>query len=575
MLLKKIIQQRPLPESIELPTHLHPVIRRVLAARNITDLATLDYKLQNLLPYHNLIGIDDAVKLLTQALTQQARMIIVADFDADGATSCALAVKTLRQLGAQHVDYLVPNREKHGYGLTPTIVTLALAYRPQLLITVDNGISSIQGVAAAKHHGMQVLITDHHLSPAQLPAADAIVNPNQKGDSFPSKHLAGVGVIFYVIMALRAHLRERGWFQNRPIPNLAQFLDLVALGTVADVVKLDYNNRILVDQGLQRIRADQCCAGIRALIQVSQRAQPHLTATDLAFSLGPRLNAAGRMDDMSYGIACLLSENDASALRYAQQLEHFNQERRFVETDMQQEALTLLASLGTPSQLPRGLCLFEAHWHQGVIGILAARIKDRLHRPVIVFTQGNGDELKGSARSVVGVHIRDVLDNIATQYPQLLTKFGGHAMAAGLSLPRHHFKQFRDAFDHEVCKYLSSEQMQGVILTDGLLTAADLNLALAEQLKAIGPFGQGFPEPIFAQIFQLLDKKLLKNKHLKMSVRSLDGSTPLEVIAFNVHDNDWPTQVTHVQLAYKLDINLFRGFKSLQLLAEYVAPCAH
>ncbi|MDY6992952.1 MAG: single-stranded-DNA-specific exonuclease RecJ, partial [Pseudomonadota bacterium] len=501
MLLKKIIQQRPLPESIELPTHLHPVIRRVLAARNITDLEALDYKLQNLLPYHNLIGIDDAVKLLTQALTQQARMVIVADFDADGATSCALAVKALRQMGAQHVDYLVPNREKHGYGLTPTIVTLALAYRPQLLITVDNGISSIQGVAAAKHSGMQVLITDHHLSPAQLPAADAIVNPNQKGDTFPSKHLAGVGVIFYVMMALRAHLRESGWFQNQPIPNLAQFLDLVALGTVADVVKLDYNNRILVDQGLQRIRADYCCAGIRALIQVSQRAQQHLAATDLAFSLGPRLNAAGRMDDMSYGIACLLSEDDASALRYAQQLEHFNQERRFVETDMQQEALTILASLGTPSQLPRGLCLFEAHWHQGVIGILAARIKDRLHRPVIVFTQGNGDELKGSARSVVGVHIRDVLDNIATQYPQLLTKFGGHAMAAGLSLPRHHFKQFRDAFDHEVRQYLPSEQMQGVILTDGLLTAADLNLALAEQLKAIGPFGQGFPEPIFAQNF--------------------------------------------------------------------------
>jgi single-stranded-DNA-specific exonuclease len=375
--------------------------------------------------------------------------------------------------------------------------------------------------------------------------------------------MAGVGVIFYVMIALRAYLRDKGWFAKHQLspPNLAQLLDLVALGTVVDVVKLDYNNRILVDQGLRRIRSDYCCPGIRALLHVSCREQSQLTANDLAFSLGPRLNAAGRMDDMSYGIACLLSEDDTTALRYAQLLDGFNQDRRFVEAEMQQEALDMIDTLGDPLSLPIGLCLFEQNWHQGVIGILASRIKDRLHRPVIVFTADRNHHIRGSARSVAGVHIRDVLSNIATQYPDMLSKFGGHAMAAGLSLPREHLEAFQQIFDGEVRKYLTIADLQGVILSDGILTAQDFTLDLAEQLRTITPFGQGFPEPLFDQEFEVLERRVLKDKHLKMQVRPVEGGEIMEVIAFNRLDAEWPSKMTCIQLAYKLDINLFRGFR--------------
>ncbi len=578
-----MIKRRPLPKQINLPTHFHPVLRQVLAARNIIDATELDYGLQNLLPYTALLGIETAVDLLWEAVTNQARILIVADYDADGATSCAVAMKALRQMGAQKVGFLVPNREKHGYGLTPEIVELAQTdswlvetdpgNAPDLLITVDNGIASLRGVAAAKQCGMRVLVTDHHLAPAQLPNADAIVNPNQPGDRFPSKSICGVGVIFYVMMALRARLRNQGWFttQGIPEPNLAHLLDLVALGTVADVVSLDHNNRILVEQGLRRIRANYCCPGIRALVQISGCNQSHLVASDLAFYLGPRLNAAGRMDDMSHGIACLLSEHDATALFHAQLLQTFNQDRRSEEAKMQQEALDMLDSLGDPEQLPLGLCLLDEQWHQGVVGILAARVKDRLHRPVIVFTKDKDDQIRGSGRSVSGVHLRDVLEDIAIHYPDLITRFGGHAMAAGITIPRTQFAHFTSAFDQAVRQHLSVEQLQGVILSDGALAPADFNLELAEQLRTITPWGHDFPEPIFDGEFELLNYRILKDKHLKMQVRPDASSQPIEVIAFNMVNNHWPIEVRYLHLAYKLDVNYFRGFKNVQLRAEYVA----
>jgi single-stranded-DNA-specific exonuclease len=581
--MNNIIKRRPLPNNSDLPDTFHPVIKRVLAARNINEATALDYGLQNILPYTSLLGVDDAVNLLYEALTKQARILIVADYDADGATSCALTIKALRQMGAQNVGFLVPNREKHGYGLTPQIVEVArtdsfLAYTPlglvpDLLVTVDNGISSITGVEAAKKHGMRVLVTDHHLPGTHLPDADAVVNPRQKGDLFPSKNLCGVGVVFYVMMALRARLRDDGWFtaQAIPEPNLANFLDLVALGTVADVVTLDYNNRILIEQGLRRIRANYCCPGIRALVQVSERDQKSLIASDLAFYLGPRLNAAGRMDDMSYGIACLLSEDDFSAKQHAQLLQTFNQERRLEEAKMQEEALEMLDTLGDVDKLPVGLCLLDQKWHQGVVGILAARIKERLYRPVIIFTHDRDNKIRGSARSVPGVHIRDVIDTIATQHPEMISYFGGHAMAAGLTIPQAQFDAFQQTFDEEVRKYLSVDDLHGIVFSDGALSGDDFNLELAEQLRALTPWGHNFPEPVFDGEFELLESRVLKEKHLKMQVRPVDGGPPVDAIAFNTVDTDWQPNVRRVQLAYKLDINVYRGSKTLQLMAKYVA----
>jgi single-stranded-DNA-specific exonuclease len=555
-----IIKQRPLLHNIDLTDSFHPVIKRILASRDIKDASELDYSLQNLLPYQDLLGINDAVDLLYDALKQQARILIVADYDVDGATSCTLAIKALRQMGAQNVRFLVPNREKDGYGLTPRIVEQDS--NADLLITVDNGISSISGVEAAKQQGLKVLITDHHLPGQDLPAADAIVNPNQAADKFASKNLCGVGVIFYVMMALRARLREQNWFSNHSIPetNLANFLDLVALGTVADVVTLDYNNRILVEQGLRRIRADCCCPGIRALIQIAKRTQNSITANDLAFYLGPRINAAGRMDDMSYGIACLLSDDDYAAQQHAELMQTFNQERRFKESQMQQQALEML---DIDDQLSLGVCLFEPQWHQGIIGILASRIKDRLNRPVIVFTNDKPNFIRGSGRSVQGVHLRDIIEHIATLNPEMISYFGGHAMAAGLTIPRSQFQGFQQAFDEQVRKYISHDDLEGIILTDGYLRSEDFNLELAEQLKMLTPWGQNFPEPIFENKFELLQHRVLKEKHLKMQVRPLDGGEPIDAIAFNTVDTNC---VKQIQLVYKLDVNVFRGNKSLQLM---------
>ncbi|MBI3899921.1 MAG: single-stranded-DNA-specific exonuclease RecJ [Gammaproteobacteria bacterium] len=496
----------------------------------------------------------------------------VQNFDADGATSCALVVRALREMGAAHVSYVVPNRFEYGYGLTPEIVALAAQHEPNLIITVDNGISSVDGVRAARDRGIRVLVTDHHLPGAVLPAADAIVNPNQPGCDFPSKNLAGVGVAFYVMAALRSQLRARGWFSERnlPEPNLARWLDLVALGTVADVVPLDHNNRILVAQGLARIQAGRVSAGIRAIATVAGRVCERLSATDLGFCIAPRLNAAGRLTDMSLGIECLLTDDPAAAATMAARLDELNRERRSIEAEMQEQALAAVRSLHLQSaSIPRGLCLFDESWHQGVVGLVAARVKEKFHRPVIAFARGTDGDIKGSARSVPGLHIRDALDAVATRHPQLLRKFGGHAMAAGLTLAQGAFDEFARAFDEEVSRWLSDDDLCGKIISDGELTPAELTLQLAELVRAGGPWGSGFPEPVFDGVFDLLDRRVVGGKHLKCKLRPAAGARPLDAILFNANTTDAPDRV---RAAYRLDVNEYQGNRSLQLVVEHLEP---
>ncbi len=573
------INRRPVGSSAVLAdANLHPVLAGIYVRRGIQSVQQLERGLAHLLPLDQLKGVEYAAKLLAGTVISQQRILIVGDFDCDGATSSALAVRALRMLGATQVDYLVPNRFEYGYGLTPEIVAVAAERNPDLIVTVDNGISSIEGVAAANERGIRVLVTDHHLQANELPAAAAIVNPNQQGDEFPSKNLAGVGVIFYVMLAVRAELRKQGVFGNESGPNLAELLDLVALGTVADVVPLDHNNRILVGQGLARIRAGKCSAGISALISVAKRNPSTLASTDLGFALGPRLNAAGRLDDMSLGIELLLTDDRARATELAQRLDGLNHERRQIETEMKAEAMLILdemeldASTGKKEELPTGLCLFEPHWHQGVIGILASRIKDRLHRPVIIFAQTDDGSLKGSARSVPGLHIRDALDAVAAHHPGLLSKFGGHAMAAGLSLAADDFDRFRAAFDVEVRRHLSAEDLRREILSDGELSDNALNLELAEALRAGGPWGQGFPEPLFDGVFELVNRRIVGEKHLKLVVRPSGSQQVIDAIAFNTLDDDWPVDVKQVTLAYRLDVNEFNGKCNAQLMVEYIEP---
>ncbi len=566
----RVICRRPVAGTDTLPADLHPVLARIYRARAVSAPAELEHGLDKLLSPAQLLGMDRAVALLAETLHARKRILVVADFDADGATSCALVVRALRAMGAADVRYVVPNRFEYGYGLTPEIVALAAQQQPDLLVTVDNGIASIEGVEAAHAHGMQVLITDHHLPGAALPTAEAIVNPNQPGDDFPSKALAGVGVAFYVMLALRTHLRARSWFANREEPNLAQFLDLVALGTVADVVPLDHNNRILVAQGLARLNAGQGCAGIRALLGVSGRAPGRLAAGDLGFCVAPRLNAAGRIEDMSLGIECLLTDDDTAALAMARQLDTLNRERRAIEADMQQQALAAVRALRLDEAgLPRGLCLVDESWHQGVIGLVAARIKERVHRPVIAFAPANERELKGSARSVPGLHIRDALDNIAARAPTLLAKFGGHAMAAGLTLARANFEAFARAFDEEVGRWLSEDDLRGRIYTDGELETGDFSLELAEALRAAGPWGQGFPEPLFDGCFDILDRRVVGEKHLKLTLRA-GNSRPISAIAF--HAAETPSGWVSIRAAYHLDVNEYQGSRSLQLVLEHLEP---
>lgn len=576
MSIKTQLRRRPAADDTHLPASLPPLLRRLYALRGVQAEQELERGVKGMLPWQQLDGIDAAVSLLQQALADGRRIMVVGDFDADGATSTALTVLALRSMGGASVDYLVPNRFEDGYGLSPEVVEQAAARGAELIVTVDNGISSHAGVDVAHAKGMQVLVTDHHLPGETLPAAEAIVNPNLRGCAFPSKSLAGVGVAFYLMLALRARLRDSGWFEQRALamPNLAELLDLVALGTVADVVPLDANNRILVYQGLNRIRAGKCRPGIRALLEVANRDARQLAANDLGFALGPRLNAAGRLDDMSIGVALLLSDDIAQARMLANDLDALNQTRREIEQGMQVEALQLCDQLErTSTELPYGLAMYHPEWHQGVVGILASRIKERFHRPVIAFAPAGDGILKGSGRSVPGLHMRDALERLDMLNPGLMMKFGGHAMAAGLSLEEARFDEFRQRFGELVGEWLDPAMLEGVIWSDGELAMQELSLTTAELLREGGPWGQAFPEPTFDGKFRILQQRLVGEKHLKLMVEPLGGGPLLDGIAFNVDTTLWPdSSVREVELAYKLDVNEFRGNRNLQLLIQHLWP---
>ncbi|KIO38248.1 single-stranded-DNA-specific exonuclease RecJ [Shewanella sp. cp20] len=569
------IVRRPKVDDSHLPSHLSPILKQVYASRGCTA-DDCELALANLLRPDTLKDVDKAAAIIADAMAKQQSILIVGDFDADGATSTSVCLLALRMMGATNVDYLIPNRFDYGYGLSPEIVQVAQQMGAELLITVDNGISSIEGVAAAKALGMQVVITDHHLPGKSVPEADAIVNPNQLGCGFASKAIAGVGVAFYLMSALRAELRSRAWYQAQGVqePNLASLLDIVALGTVADVVSLDTNNRILVDAGLKRVRAGRCRPGITALLEVAKRNTSRIVASDFGFAVGPRLNAAGRLDEMALGVETLLCDDMMRARRMASELDGLNAERRELETGMQQEALKRLESLSLDeSELPWGIALYQQDWHQGVIGILASRIKDRYHRPVIAFAEAGEGEIKGSARSIKGLHMRDLLELINARHPGMIIKFGGHAMAAGLSLHAGEFERFARAYDEAVRELLAPEQLTGEIVSDGQLSPAQLNMALARELRSAGPWGQNFPEPIFDGVFRILQQRIVGERHLKLVLESECGQTMVDAIAFNVDLATWPdATIQYAEVAYKLDINEFRGNESLQLMVEQIEP---
>jgi single-stranded-DNA-specific exonuclease len=571
------IRRRPsAPTSCVFSSAVHPILQRVYAARGLHSNADLDLSLDRLLPVGSLNGVEAAAQLLS-AHRAAGRVLVIGDFDADGATSTALVVRGLRAMHFSHVDFLVPNRFRFGYGLTPEIVALAMGRRPSLIVTVDNGVSSVAGVEAAREMGVPVLVTDHHLPGAVLPRAEIIVNPNLADGRFASPALAGVGVAFYVIAALARSLVQDDF-------RVADLLDLVALGTVADVVPLDRNNRILVAQGLRRIRAGRCVPGIRALLQSAGRSL-EITAADLGFAVAPRLNAAGRLTDMSVGIACLLADDPAEAQRLAGMLAKLNDERREIEQRMQLEALDIAAGVRFDSAGDEslGLCLFDESWHQGVVGLVAGRIKERLHRPVIAFARAEDGSLRGSARSVVGVNIRDALDSIATRHPGLIDKFGGHAMAAGLSLAEPNLKAFSAAFAAEVAARSDHDSLAGVIHSDGALDAAELSLETARVLRGAGPWGQGFPEPVFDGEFQILEARIVGGKHLKMQLKSIQSAQngdragagdPIEAIVFGyiggTAEDPLLRSGARVQLAYRLEINEYRGVERVQLNCQHL-----
>ncbi len=557
------MRSQPATAALEALKDFDPVCARLFAMRGITAASELDYGLANLAPVSSLDNIDAAVELLLSK--RDERIIVVGDFDVDGATSTALMLRCLREFGFKDVDYRVPNRFEYGYGLTPEIVRVAAASSPALIITVDNGISSIAGVEEAKSSGIDVLVTDHHLPGEELPSADVIVNPNLPNSRFQSGNLAGVGVAFYVVAALGKVLEQQGQQGASRIP--ANYLDLVALGTVADVVPLDHNNRILVEQGIRRMRAGKTVPGIKALMQQAGRQVRRTVSTDLGFAAGPRLNAAGRLDDMSLGIECLLTNDDNIAAQYAATLDRINKDRREIESEMRDQAFAYVDSLDA-HRLPGCVCVYEPSWHQGIVGLIASRVKDRCHRPVFAFAKESDGFLKGSARSISGVHVRDLLESISSARPGLIDKFGGHAMAAGLTIADKNYEEFKALAETQLSKLYPDADFSGAIVSDGLLPEEALNLPFARALREAGPWGSGFPEPMWNGDFEVLEQRTVGENHLKMRVRPAGGGSPVDAIAFNqagsVHRGV-------VQLAYRLDVNEYRGVESAQLIVEQIA----
>lgn len=572
------IKSRPFNlDHAEFSPQLDPLLQRIYQSRGVNSQSALDRQLSCLPPPSLLKDMTEATERLITALKKNQQIVIIGDFDADGATSAALMMLALRAMGFHKLEFLVPNRFDYGYGLTPEIVDLATQYQPQLIVTVDNGISSIEGVAHAASLGIDVIVTDHHLPGQTLPNAWAIINPNQPNCPFPAKNLAGVGVAFYLLSGLRKALRIIDWFGDNSIeePNMATWLDLVALGTVADVVPLDQINRALVHQGLLRIRSGHCRPGIQALLRIAGKNPQRLVATDLGFAIGPRLNAAGRLDDISLGIQCLLTDDINEAMQTAESLDQLNKDRRSIEQGMQREAMAELDKLTLDSEhLPAALCLFNPDWHQGVVGLVASRLKEKHHRPVVAFARADDGSLKGSSRSIPGLHIRDAMDAVATQNPGLISKFGGHAMAAGLTLEEEKLELFIQAFQRHVDQVLNPDDLNAKMVTDGSLESEQISMHTADLLRESGPWGQQFPEPCFEGVFTIKQQRIVGEKHLKLALNH--GSAPhinLDAIYFNMDTQQWPNSlVTQANCVYRLDINEFRGQQKLQLLVQHMVP---
>lgn len=570
----KLVRRSTQETSLKGGEHLHHLIQRIYLARGIENYADVDYQLKHLQAPIGFQGLEVAAELIIKAIKQQHRIVVVGDFDADGATSTALVIRCLKRMGAQHINFVVPNRFEFGYGLSAELVDVLVNQKAQLVITVDNGISSFDGVSKAKSLGMNVIITDHHLPPEQLPPADAIVNPNCDGDDFPSKSLAGVGVAFYLMTAVKAQLAKGNWFEKNNInsPNLAHYLDLVALGTVADLVPLDKNNRILVNSGLQRMQKQQGSVGINALFQVAGVDVTQADTNSLAFYIAPRLNAAGRLEDMSIGINLLITEDKKEANKLAKQLHEINQQRKNIQADMQRFADSVVRELSLQENLPQAICLYHENWHQGVVGLLASKVKEFTHRPVIAFAKESehSKKIKGSARSINGLHIRDILADIDTANPGLIDKFGGHAMAAGLTIEQSHLRQFKEYFANKVSDHLGNLSPDKEILSDGSVDVEDLNLRMAEIIQSAGPWGQYFEQPLFDDWFIIKQKKLIGDNHTKLILQTPDFSKQIAALAFNKHPNEFSDEGQNIHICYQMMVNEFRNRRSLQIKIEQV-----